>query len=220
MVRTAIAERAHWFLDLDGTLVDSHAAHGEAFAFSLAEEAPELCAGFDYGQYRGRPTDEVFASLGISDEARRGFLVRRKQWHYRRLVERGQVKPFPGAETLLTTLARTGRLAYVVTSASAGSANAILGGLGLDHLLAGTVTGDDVAVGKPDSACYERAIALFSPDRRQAVAVEDSPAGVAAALAAELPVFQVHTTPHLDGAIAIHGLSDIVAALTRRERNE
>jgi beta-phosphoglucomutase-like phosphatase (HAD superfamily) len=73
--------------------------------------------------------------------------------------------------------------------------------------------GEDTARKKPDPEVYQRALAALALPARQTLAIEDSPAGAAAARAADIPVavtrsaYFAHDTIH--GAAAIGpGLDD------------
>ena len=96
----------------------------------------------------------------------------------------------------------------------------MLDALGLSRVFAAIATGDEVARGKPDPEIYElvaRRLAVPAPD---CVAVEDTPAGVAAAAAAGMTTIAVPNmlTARLDlsraDAIA-SGLREAVALVLR-----
>jgi beta-phosphoglucomutase len=183
---------SHVLFDLDGTLVDSSLLHSKAYREALAAGAPELLAGFDYEQYKGVPTHEVFARLGVADVERRRSLTVLKQEHYRAAVADGQLKAFPGARQLLVALGERGFGVYVVTGSSAESVKAVLDTSGLAGLLDGVVTANDVSHGKPAPDCYLECLSRFGLSARDCVAVEDAKDGVAAARAAVLQVWGVH----------------------------
>ena len=71
---------------------------------------------------------------------------------------------------------------------------AVLEGSGLHPLMGTVVTADDVAEGKPDPEGYLIALHLLGVEPAVAAAVEDSPAGIAAAKAAGLYTVGVTTT--------------------------
>jgi HAD superfamily hydrolase (TIGR01509 family) len=180
---TGLADRACWLFDLDGTLVDSAPAHERAYRAALAELWPAGLAGFSYPEHAGRPTAEVVAGLGAP-----AAVVARKQALYRS----APVAAMPGALDLLASLAARGRPAYVVTGASRRSAALVLAATGLAPYVRGVLAAEDTAAGKPDPAPYAEACRRWAPGGpATAVAVEDSPAGVASALAAGLLTVQV-----------------------------
>lgn len=67
------------------------------------------------------------------------------------------------------------------------------------------VYGADVAVGKPDPACYQLAAQRLDLDPLACVVVEDAPNGVAAGKAAGMTVIAV-TTAHAAGQLHQAGL--------------
>jgi HAD superfamily hydrolase (TIGR01509 family) len=208
----AVAGRRVWFCDLDGTLVDSAPVHEAAFRDAIAELAPGLLDRFRYEQHAGAPTREVFARLGAGAELAER-LVHRKQQLYRSYVDAGRVAVFPGVHRLLDRLARRGCTAYLVTSGSRGSAGRVLAASGLGGRFRGVLTGDDVPAGKPDPAAYREACRRWAVKPDDAVAVEDSAHGVAAAVGAGLMTLQVHAANPAPAAIPVRHLADLVSLL-------
>ena len=163
--------------------MDSAPAHEAAWRDALAELAPGLPASFRYAEHAGAATRDVVARLGVTGELA-DRLVRRKQRLYRRYAEGGLVTVMPGAHRLLDRLAATGRAAYLVTGGSRASVTRVLAACGLAGRLRGVLTADDVPWSKPDPRVYAHACRLWSVDPAEAVAVEDSAHGVAAATGA------------------------------------
>lgn len=203
-----LAGRRVWFLDLDGTLVDSAPAHEAAFRGAIAELAPGLLGSFRYQAHAGASTREVMARLGAGPDVVEK-LARRKQELYRGYVDAGRVAPLPGAERLLDRLARRGRAAYLVTGGSRGSVERVLAACSLHRRFRGVLTGDDVTPGKPDPAVYREACRRWAVDPADAVAVEDSVHGVLAAIGAGLVTVQVHAAVPAAGAIAVSHLDEL-----------
>ncbi len=213
----AVAERRVWLCDLDGTLVDSGPAHEAAFRDAIAELAPDLLPGFRYERYAGLSTRIVMARLLAAHPHAGGdlaaLLARRKQRLYRRYVDEGKVAVLPGARRLLRRLALAGRTAYLVTSGSRGSVERVLVACELGGYFGGVLTADDLTVSKPDPRFYREACELWSVPPSDAVAVEDSPHGVASAVGAGLVTLQVHTARPAPGAVAMPGLDAIASLL-------
>lgn len=208
----AVAGRRVWLCDLDGTLVDSAGAHEAAFRDAIGEVAPSRLDRFRY--LPGASSRDVVAGLGL-DAATANRLVRRKQQLYRGYADAGRVPVFPGAHRLLDHLARCGHTVYLVTSGSRGSVERVLAACALRGRFGGVLTGDDVAAGKPDPAPYREACRRFGVDPADAVAVEDSAYGVAAALGAGLVTVQVHARTPAPGAVPARHLAELVSALER-----
>ncbi|MEV0197102.1 HAD family phosphatase [Nonomuraea sp. NPDC050691] len=207
-----IARRRTWLCDLDGTLVDSAPVHRAAFHAALAEVAPGLLASFRYEAHTGASTADVAAALGADPEVATR-LARRKQQLYRGYVASGQVNVFPGARRLLDRLASGGRTAYLVTSGSRESVERVLSAAALGGYFRGVLTADDVPASKPHPGCYLEACRRWAIDPDDAVAVEDSAHGVAAAVSAGLVTLQVHAAEPAPGAIVVDRLDDVVSLL-------
>ena len=100
------------------------------------------------------------------------------------LAER-EAAVMPGAIELLGQVAAAGIPRVLVTSSERVIMDTVLASLAKhDIAFTATVCGADVRHPKPDPEPYQRAAALIDADPRLCVALEDSPNGVASALAA------------------------------------
>lgn len=100
------------------------------------------------------------------------------------LAER-EAAMMPGASELLGQVEAAGIPRVLVTSSEAVIMDAVLASLArYDIAFTATVSGADVRHPKPAPEPYQRAAALIGADPRLCVALEDSPNGVASALAA------------------------------------
>ncbi len=95
-----------------------------------------------------------------------------------------ELAPLPGVVRLIDELAATGTALAVASSSSADWVHGHLGGHGLFDRFAAVATGDEVARTKPDPAVYLLACERLGVSPCDAVAIEDSVNGVAAAKAA------------------------------------
>jgi sugar-phosphatase len=180
-------------LDLDGTLVDSEPLHRAAYRSFFAAR------GWAYDEetlslFTGRRADDVFATepgpwsgeppAALHDEVL-GHL------DPDRLPE-----PVPGVVELVDAVAAAGVPLAVVTSAGPDWVAATVDRLlGVRERFEVVVTRDDVEDGKPHPAGYRLACRRLGVDPAWSVAVEDSPAGVTAAVAAGVGrVYGVTTT--------------------------
>ena len=111
----------------------------------------------------------------------------------RRMADSPPVQP--GAKELLSELDALGVPMALVTSTYRSLLGTALRGLG-STISRSTVAGDEVSQAKPHPEPYLTAARLLGVDPRRCVAVEDSPAGVAAAQAAGCVVVAVpHVAP-------------------------
>jgi sugar-phosphatase len=98
----------------------------------------------------------------------------------------------------------------VVSGAARVEIDTVLAAAGLAPLVSLVVAAEDVAVGKPDPAGYIRALELLERRPDEALAFEDSEAGVAAAKAADLYCIALEGTVEVDRLAAA---DEIVGAL-------
>jgi HAD superfamily hydrolase (TIGR01509 family) len=190
--------------DVDGTLAeterDGHlVAFNEAFA---AHGLPIRWSGERYGELLavagGRERllhDLATQPCAPADPEEREALARSlhraKNAAYARIVTGGQLALRPGVAPLLEDCARAGVALAIVTTTSAANVDALL----RTHLgerwrarFAAIVCAEEAPVKKPDPQAYLRALALLGIGAADTLAIEDSPAGVAAARAAGVPV--------------------------------
>jgi mannitol-1-/sugar-/sorbitol-6-phosphatase len=164
-------------VDNDGVLVDSEGPVHDAWSAWATHYGMD--AGEVLERIHGRRTAESVAEL-LPGGDHDGALV---------LIDGlemdavGRTLPLPGSADLLAELVRIGAAWAVVTSGTIPLARArlVAAGLPLPPVM---VTGDDVPRGKPAPDPYLEAAARLGVDPGDCVVFEDSPAGVAAALAA------------------------------------
>ena len=195
--RPALPAAVLW--DMDGTLVDTEPywieceyALVESYGGTWSTEHAHAIVGGDliasatYIRDNGPvpvPPEEIVGILldGVIERVRRHV-----PWR-------------PGAQELLAELRALDVPCALVTMSWRRFAQAVV-----DALPAGTfaavVVGDEVARPKPFPDPYERAAALLGADPAACIAIEDSPTGVASAVAAGVPVLAVqHLVPLLPG---------------------
>ena len=194
-----------FLLDLDGTLVDSeplHRASYEAWFAHRGWEVPDLAI------FTGRRAEDVFAVepgpwSGLDPAALAREVVP--------FVPDDLPTPVPGARDLLVAARAAGVPLAIVTSAGPPWVERSLEALGLDLTAVDVVvTARDVVDGKPHPAGYALACERLGADPAAALAAEDSPAGVRAALGAGVRrvvgVATTHTAARLEaaGAVEVH----------------
>lgn len=190
--------------DFDGVIVNTEPLHYAAFQRVLEP----LGLGFPWSAYAEfyigfddrRALREIFARAGRSlDDARLADLAAAKAVAFLDAARDAAPAPYPGVRAWLD--AARGRVPLGLCSGAVpGDIHPILKRLGLDDHFDALVTASDVASSKPDPSSYRLIVARLSAaaarpvDARRCWAIEDTPAGIAAAHGAGLRVLAVCTT--------------------------
>jgi beta-phosphoglucomutase len=228
--------------DFNGILVDDEPIHLEMFQRVLAEEGMALAAEDYYARYLGLDDRACFAAvLAAAGEPatapRIARLIARKASYYQERIRERGYPLFAGAFDLVESLAGAGRMLGVVSGALRGEVEGALRQAGLARRFKVLVTAEDVALGKPDPEGYRRALEGLNavpplPERlihpHEVLAIEDSPAGLAAAAGAGVLTLGIaHTYParelHAADAVAeriaglgVQELEQLFAEVSRR----
>jgi sugar-phosphatase len=176
--------------DLDGVLVDSEPLYELAFARFMGEprhpDHDELIA-LTLGRREADFVPELAERLHRSAEEIHEDL------RSATLPLLNELAPMPFAAEVVSALRADPRPIAIATSSGAAFTHGALERLGIDALVDAVVTGDEVEWGKPDPAIYLVAAERLSVDPGVCVAIEDTPAGVAAARAAGMACIAI---PH------------------------
>jgi HAD superfamily hydrolase (TIGR01509 family) len=189
---------------MDGTLIDSE-------PYWIAEEFALV------GEFGGTWSEAQAAALVGSDLLVSGRILRDAgvalppeaiverllDGVIRRIQER--IPWRPGARELLASVAAAGLPSVLVTMSYRRFAEVVVASLPPGSFRA-VVAGDDVARGKPYPDPYLQAADAVHVAPARAVALEDSPTGVASALAAGVPTVAI---PHVAAVPARPGLSRV-----------
>jgi sugar-phosphatase len=177
---TAAHRPAALLLDLDGTLVDSEPIHRRGYEAYFAHKGWDVP---DLALFTGRRAEDVFATepgpwSGLDPKA----VLAEVLLH----VPDEAATALPGARELIEAAGAVGVPLAIVTSAGpAWVERSLVESLGLPLTSVDVVvTARDVVDGKPHPAGFALACERLGADPALAVAAEDSPAGVRAALGA------------------------------------
>ena len=209
--------------DVDGTLAETE-RHGHLAAFNAAfAEAgvPWRWSEVRYGQLLrvtgGRERllfDMATQSQAPARDSDRQQLAAHlhalKNRQYAAIVARGQLPLRAGVAELLADCARAAVAVAVVTTTSRSNVEALLAchfGVGWHEHFAVLVCAEDAPRKKPHPQAYEQALDKLALEPAAAVALEDSPAGVAAAGSARVSVVLTRSyyfpdTPATAGVLA------------------
>lgn len=169
--------------DLDGTLTDTDHAHLAATKAALAPHGIAVDMAFYQSRILGRPNDESFPEfLPHLTRAEAMAVADDKEARFRDIVD--ELAPTPGLFALLDWAERAGAPMAVVTNAPRANAEFMLRGLKLDRRLTTLVIGEELPHGKPHPLPYLTGLERLGVAATDAIAFEDSVAGVTAAHAA------------------------------------
>lgn len=172
-------------LDMDGTLVDSEPVHFRAHEQFLASVGVAVSH------------DDLVGNIGKGDVAFYADLARRagvtadpEQWVLRKrdvlleIFRRDGLAAHAGARALLDAAFARGIPRMLVTNSDRAVAAVAVDAAGLADRLTGRVCWEDTVAHKPDPAPYRLAAQRLAVPPAHCIAIEDSPSGVRAAVAA------------------------------------
>lgn len=217
--------------DFNGVVADDETPHFLAFQRALAEEGLTLLQEDYYGRYLGMDerncATALLAASGRTDPARLARILERKAALFREETAARKPPLFPGVVEFVKRAGARYRLAI----ASGGRREQIAFALRetpVEQDFAAIVSAEDTTIGKPDPAVYRLALARLNASAPPAeppiepgecLVIEDSLAGIEAALAAGMTAVAVATTYAADrlarARLVLPGLD--AAALERME---
>lgn len=176
---------------MDGLMVDTEPLARQAWARTVAPHGHDISDDL-YGRMLGRRTVESAQlvldalPLALTHEE----LAARKTAEYLAILEPG-VPVMPGLWELLARIEALGLPWGVATSTPRAVAEIVLGKLGVVGRYSALACGDEVAHGKPAPDIFLLAAARLGVAPQACLALEDSAAGCAAAVAAGMRVAAV-----------------------------
>ena len=209
--------------DVDGTLAETE-RDGHRVAFNRAFEAcglPWRWNDRDYGpllrvsggveRLMHDMASRADAPASVEERAALARAIHtRKNTYYAELVRGGAIPLRHGVMALMRECREHDLTMGIATTTSRANVEALLTvhlGARWHAWFAVVVCGEDVERKKPDPEVYARAVAALGLSPHQALAIEDSPDGAAAASAAGVPIIVARSAyfsgAHIDGALAV-----------------
>ena len=213
---TALAEVEAFLFDLDGTLIDSNAAHADTWAQAFREHGI-ACDAADVRPLVGVGGDKLLPQLAhVTEDSSEGRAIaaRKKVLFNERLPD---LAPMPGARALLAYLHDLKKEIVVATSADDNDMRALLGQAGVADLIPLHTSKDDASQSKPDPDIVEAALKRAGSSPSRTLMIGDTPYDVEAARRAGVKSIALRCGGHwsdadLSGAVAI--LDNPAALLT------
>lgn len=203
--------------DMDGTLALSEPLHMRTLIAALAHhgvQAGDELHPLMFG-LTGRDVHRICRErFGIEADFDSWSAYRAARY----VAEAPQLAPRPGALEVWRAARAAGLSLAIVSNASRMLLEANLNALGLQSPELVSVSANDVRRGKPDPEPYLRAAYLLDVAPRDAIAVEDSPTGAQAALAAGMrvlgwPAEDAHAALFPASVRLVHSAEELAAAL-------
>ena len=190
--------------DVDGTLAETERdGHRRAFNAAFAEHGLSWCWNESrYGELlaitggRERLLHDMAGRPGApASQVEREALARRlhasKNQRYAAIVAAGKIPLRPGVASLMADCRLAGMPMVIATTTSRSNVDALLGahfGPGWESGFAAVLCAEEAPRKKPDPLVYRLALEHLGLPGAAVLAIEDSPAGLAACLAAQVPV--------------------------------
>ncbi len=160
--------------DVDGTLVDSNAAHAETWAAALTEHGIR-CRPDQVRPLVGMGADKLLPKVaGVAEDSDRGrSIARRKKALFAERLP--HLKPTPGARALVAFLRDLKKEVVVATSANEEEMSALLKQANVADLIPRRTSKDDAEESKPDPDIVRAALARAGTPRSTTLMIGDTP---------------------------------------------
>ena len=179
--------------DLDGTLANTDPIHYQVWQEILAEYGIECGREFYQENISGNTNERLIAKVlpQLSPEAARQLAID-KEARYR--AKAPTLQPTPGLERILQLTERVPLKRAAVTNAPKENAFHMLEALNLTETFPVVVLAADAPPGKPHPAPYLLGLKKLGVNAENAIAFEDSPTGIKAAVAANIYTIGIAST--------------------------
>lgn len=169
--------------DLDGTLADTDSIHFAVWQDILVRFDLDIDRTFYRHRISGRTNSKIIKDIIPQLTLEEAWkLATEKEEAFRRIAH--ALLPTPGLERLIELTEKGGMKKAVVTNAPEDNALFMLKVLRLKETFPTLIMAQDAPPGKPDPAPYELALSRLQVKSEQAIAFEDSAAGIRSAVGA------------------------------------
>lgn len=167
-------------LDMDGTLIDSNAAHVRAWVEALREHGRDV-SDRDIWPFVGMGGDNLLpAAVGIDKESPEGQAISERRGEIYKAQVR-QLRPFPGVRPLLQRMKESGFRLVVASSSPPEELKQGLEIAGVADLVEDSTSAGDVESSKPDPDVVQAALDRLEIPADQVVMLGDTPYDIQAA---------------------------------------
>ena len=202
-----IADVSAFLFDVDGTLIDSNAAHAETWTQALREQGIP-CDVADIRPLVGMGGDKLLPRIArLEEDSPQGRSIgqRKKTLFAERLPHSPAT---PGARALIAYLRQLNKELVVATSAGDREMRALLQQAGVADLLPIRISKDDAAESKPDPDIVQAALKRAGASADRTIMIGDTPFDIEAARRAGVATIALRcggywSDADLHGAVAI-----------------
>ncbi|BAY27231.1 HAD family hydrolase [Calothrix sp. NIES-2100] len=179
--------------DLDGTIVNTDPIHYQAWQQKLASYGIEIDETFYQSRISGRLNPEIVKDIlpQLSPADGEKF-ADEKEALFRELA--ANLQPLSGFSELIEWTQAHQLKRALVTNAPRLNVEFILDVLGIKEVFQTIVLAEDCTAGKPDPTPYNVALNNLGIQAPEAIALEDSPSGIRAAVAAGIRTIGIAST--------------------------
>ena len=170
--------------DMDGVLIDSADLHYQSWtqlAMELGKHVTQDQFEATFGRHNNDIIPMVFNVTSLEETQQ---LADRKEDIYRNSIHH-DTPIVHGAVNLIQALHKAGVSLAIGSSAPLANIELVLSIMKVDHLFTAMVSADEVTRGKPDPQVFSLACQNLNLKPNQCVVIEDAPAGIEAARAAD-----------------------------------
>ncbi|WP_066381292.1 MULTISPECIES: HAD family phosphatase [unclassified Anabaena] len=179
--------------DLDGTIVNTDPIHYQAWQKMLWRYSIDIDETFYKSRISGRLNPEIIKDIlpELSAAAGQEF-ADEKEAMFRQLAS--HLQPLSGFSELIAWTETHQLKRALVTNAPRLNAEFMLEVLQITENFEQVILADDCTAGKPDPEPYQVALSKLGISAAQAIALEDSPSGIRAAVAAGIRTIGIAST--------------------------
>jgi HAD superfamily hydrolase (TIGR01509 family) len=168
-------------LDMDGTLIDSNAAHVKAWVEALREFGHEVSEQ-DIWPYIGMGGDNLLpAVVRISKDSPEGKKISERRGETFKSRYLPHLKPFPQVRPLLERMKQDGLKLIVATSSPEDEVKKAIEIVGIGDLLEDATSASDAGRSKPDPDVVQAALDRLKMSADEVVMLGDTPYDIQAA---------------------------------------
>jgi len=198
--------------DLDGTLVNTDPIHYKVWQDILKDYGIEMDETFYKTRISGGLNQTIIPNilpqLSVEEVMQ---LAEDKEARFRELGP--ELKRLAGLDEVLSWTEKHGLKRALVTNAPRKNVDFMLSTLGLTESFEAVILAEETTAGKPDPAPYKLALSSLNVVAEQALAFEDSPSGIIAAVGAGIFTVGIAST-HEHEDLYKAGAKNVVADFT------